>query len=294
MIRGSWIQRAVWLGLAGFAMGFLVPGRADEPADQTSRLLEFQKIARGEVEAVRFRAEGSSSPFVLHPEPILKWTNPTVGDISGGLYLWTAGGRPEVVASIFLWYGRTLPKSGILRDELTDEFQSLSLGGFAMERAGAKVWTCSQPGVELRRIPEAPVPAGTPAQQLRQMRALAEKFTASQTNHKGESRPARLLTQPVYRYGGTASEPSDGALFLFVDATDPQVILLLESRLVQGQPRWHYALARMTHERLQVHYRGEEVWTLPLLTPDEETDRRAPYTKFFFDLKELAEAPKRR
>ena len=160
-------------------------GRADEPADVKARAAEFSKVAKRETEEVRFHAGENGPPFVLHPDPILRWTNPIVGTVSGGLYLWTVQGRPEVVAS-------------------------------------------------------------------------------------------------------------DGALFVFVQTTDPQVILLIEARRVEGVPRWHYALARMTHEQLHMRDNAREVWSVPQLGPAGMTDRHAPYTQFYFDLEEAAARPEGR
>ena len=149
-----------WLVL--LALGTSGRGRADEPADENVRAAEFLTKAKQEAASYSFRSDIPGTVFTLHPEPILKWSNPVVGSIHGSVYIWTSHGRPEAIASIFKWYSPA--------HHQTNEFQSLSLGTFVMERDGQPVWTPSRAGVELQPLPESPAPAGTPAQRLRQMR----------------------------------------------------------------------------------------------------------------------------
>ena len=264
------------------------PAEAVGPADDKARAAEFLRFASQEANAYSFHREAKEQgpPIVLHSEPILKWTNPIVGSISGGLYLWTAQGRPEVVASIYKWYSPVRPRD--------NEFQSLSLGTFVAQRDGAAVWMPGRPGVELKPFPESPPPAGTPAQRLRQMRNLAKGFAASHTDHRGVERDLRLLTQPVYRYEGTEADLIDGGLFVFVTGTDPEAFLLLEARQAGKAPRWYYALARMTHAKIVVSDRGREVWKVPLIDPAVVFDHREPYTKFRFEVAEPAVKPEDR
>ena len=54
------------------------------------------------------------------------------------------------------------------------------------------------------------------------------------------TRPLRLLTQPIYKY---ETADSGGALFAFVEGTDPEVFLMIEARTVDAGSVWHYALA---------------------------------------------------
>ena len=146
-------------------------------------------------------------------------------------------------------------------------------------------------GGRAQAVPRGAVPAGTPAQGLRQTRDLAKGFAASETDHKGLERELRLLTQPVYRYEGTEGQLIDGGLFVFVMGTDPEAFLLLEARHAGKAPRWHYALARMTHAQVAVSDRGREVWKVPLIVPAVVFDRREPYTKFRFEVEEPATKP---
>jgi hypothetical protein len=171
------------------------------------------------------------------------------------VFVWVADGRPEVVAS-FYRYGS--------RDEVTEEheFQSLATVPLTGTRDGRVVWSPPSAGVALAPIPGAPDPAETPAARLRQMRALEREFKAgfNGPNNKSELRP---LTQPLYRYEPTRPDLVDGALFAFVQTTDPEVLLLVEARRPgEGGPAaWHYAFARMSMVWLRGEHKGREVWT---------------------------------
>ena len=120
---------------------------------------------------------GSDRPLTLQPEPILKWSNPVIGSIYGDVFIWTADGRPEAVASIYKFYSPLTHRA--------NEFHSLALGKLTAERDGIAVWTPSRPGLELKPIPGAPAPADSAAARFRQMRALAQEFTRPPDQPRG-------------------------------------------------------------------------------------------------------------
>lgn len=115
-------------------------------------------------------------------------------------------------------------------------------------------------------VPDAAVPAETPARRLAQMRSLAIEFTAELTDYRrndtDERQALHLLTQPIYRYLSDDPELIDGAMFAFVLGTDPEIFLLLEDRRLQGANHWQYGLARMNDESLMVRHKEQEVWRL--------------------------------
>ena len=85
----------------------------------------------------------------------------------------------------------------------------------------------------------------------------------------GEVRP---LSPPLYRHSNEKST-ADVAPFAFVEATDPELLLLLASRELAGKPAWHFALARMANESLKVSCLGCPLWQADLLL---ERRRRPP------------------
>jgi hypothetical protein len=256
--------------LAGFV-------QSDPPTDEKARAEAFLAFAKREAAAYTIRLEGSDRPLTLRPESVLKWSNPVMGTIYGDVFVWTADGRPEAVASIYRFY------SGIPHQD--NEFHSLALGKLTAERDGAAVWTPSRRGLELKPIPGAPAPADSAAARLRQMRALAQEFTGRQTNRAGVDRDMRLLAQPIYRYENTKGDLIDGGLFAFVQGTDPEVFLLIEARRPPGgAPEWRFGATRMHGIYLRLDRGGREVWSAPEIPPSQVYDSREPYCVFPSDL----------
>jgi hypothetical protein len=81
----------------------------------------------------------------------------------------------------------------------------------------------------------------------------------------------RILSQPLFRY----ESKSDGTLFAFVMATDPEALLLIDERPGDSGPAWHYAFARMSNHSLAAKRRDLVVWEVPVDTND--TDPAKPY-----------------
>jgi hypothetical protein len=172
----------------------------------------------------------------------------------------TAAGRPRSVHRA----------AGVAHEH--HEWVSLSLA--PIQASGPREWAPATAGVELKPVPDAPPPADTPLRRLRQMRDLGELFSADKTTRQKEKRQLRLLSQPAFRYEAGDPQILDGALFAFVEATDPEVFLCLEARLVEGKPVWHYGLVRMNSVRLSASYQGKQVWVAEVLTARDTYDRK--------------------
>ena len=95
------------------------------------------------------------------------------------------------------------------------------------------------------------------------MRRLAQRFRL----HVLRENPleARLLTQPLLRYANPQARSRDGAVFAFVEATDPEVFLVLEVRPDDAHPRgrWQFSLAKMTSQPIEVHLDDRLIWAVP-------------------------------
>jgi hypothetical protein len=254
------------------------PGETTEAA----RATEAAAIAKKAAEAYKVSANAAGeSPLHLEPEPVLRWSNPVLGSFHGSVFLWTDKGKPAVVASIYKKY---VP----LPHHLGIEFHSLTEGPATAERDGTSDWSSDRGGVKFQPVPGAPAPAGTPAGRLRQLRAIAAEFSAAKSDRKAIGRPLRLLTQPVYRYENI---PSGGALFAFVEGTDPEIFLLIEAKAGDKGPAWHYALARMNSVAFHVVHRGQEIWSAPVIPWAQARNPREPYTLLIFRPGEGANPP---
>lgn len=200
-------------------------------------------------------ASDPDHPLTFRKEPVLKWTNPLRRTDDGALFLWTDRGRPEVATSF--WHSGTPDRPLIVH-----EFQTLAARPLVGHHEGRVVWS-PKLGIALAPIPEAPTPAADAPGRLRQIRALARDFKAYLDN-PAERAELRPLTQPLYRYetAGARSDVGDGCLFAFVHATDPEVLLLIESRAAAPgrSMAWHFGIGRMSGFPVHVDLKGKEVW----------------------------------
>ncbi|QEF97579.1 hypothetical protein Mal15_16200 [Stieleria maiorica] len=75
----------------------------------------------------------------------------------------------------------------------------------------------------------------------------------------------RLLPKPIFRFGNsnvkTGGDAVDGAIFVFAQGNDPEILLIIEATLAEGQPVWRYAFARASSAKLSAAFDGETVWT---------------------------------
>ncbi len=179
--------------------------------------------------------------LTMEPQSLLNWTNPERGTGEGALFLWTDRGQPQLIACAFEWAG-----------SVKHEFHSLSTESIAAER-GAKAVHTFGPGIEWLPLPKAPPPSAERGLRLTQMRRLAERF-AVQVGHT-EWSPTRLLPQPVFR--SPESTADDYGVFVFVQGTDPECVLLLRA---SGEREWRYALARQTKFGLRATLDRQPIW----------------------------------
>ncbi|OWK47210.1 hypothetical protein [Fimbriiglobus ruber] len=276
-MSGRW-RRIGFLAVAalvgGVGHGFAQPPK-ETPADreQIEAALKLTQAAAAEYE---IQVAGEDKPLNLRRDPILRWSNPTVGVLHGNVFLWTRGDQPLVVASLHKWFSPFT--------HMTHEFQSLSEEPISAKFHGEPVWKTNEPGLRFVDLPKAPAPAVTEAQRFFQAKELAKDFTTTMKEKSGTLVELRLLTQPVYRYAAPKKGIHSGSLFAFVQGTDPELFLLIDARGENAATaRWKYAVTRMTNVDLWLHHRKEEVWAAKYLTIRVVNDHRQPYTRFNFD-----------
>jgi hypothetical protein len=149
------------------------------------------------------------------------------------------------------------------------EFDSLSRDNKVVAREKDRViWSPGAPGVEFKDVPKAPPPAKTAPERLRQMKAIAETFTATMTGWTADNSDQEVLRfrpRELYRYDlANAKDPDpkllDGALFAYVQGTDPEVVLALEAVGTAEKAGWQYAFVRATSGGLEVKHGDAVVW----------------------------------
>lgn len=264
------VLAAIALGaLAGAALGGRT-GAADDPAkdkeEEARRERQLKDMTRSAAQHTLASADTPKRTFKFREAALLRSSNPVSGTKDGAVFLWTDGGRPRAALKIFTFDGKSYSHGWL----------SLSEGTLAAERGGKVIWNPSEPGVAFREVPDAPKPAETAAERLRQMRTVAGKFTSAYTAAHLDNKPfeLRLLAQPLYRYE-TEDAKDDGAVFAFVQSTALVSLLLLESRPTRDGPRWHYAYASMVSGPVTARYGDKEVASIE--KDYSKGDRTKPY-----------------
>jgi hypothetical protein len=234
-----------------------------QPPAKTDIPPEAERLSEEIEQSVRWYdvlpADGAAP---LTPVPVIRWRNVARGQQGEAMMVvWPHNGRPIAMASIYPWAGF-----------MVHEFDSLSRERKLTAREdGRVIWSPQTAGVEFNPVPNAPKPGRTPAERLRQMKAIAAEFKATMTGwsaNNSDREELRLLPRPLYRYdlsAAKAPEPPliDGGLFAYVQGTDPEVVLVLEAIGTAEKANWQYALVRATSGGLEVKFSDRVVWTAP-------------------------------
>ena len=247
------------------------PGPAAPAEEANARAESLRRLrestARYEVET----ASDSETTLRFREEPVLRWNAPRMDITDAAVFLWLDGDRPHAVVGPYV-----SPAHG----GTYIQFHSLSPEPLVTRQGEEAVWSPEAPGLTWTAVPDGPVPAETPRARLAQMRSLAEGFQTTAIKgppnyEPGSTWQLRLMPQPIYRYGGAAGGPLDGAMFSLALGTDPEAFLLLEARRDSaGGAEWYFSLASWCESELETRYGDEVVWLRPQL---EEWDPRGPY-----------------
>ncbi len=187
-----------------------------------------------------------AAPFEFRREPLMKWTNPTRFQTVGGIFLWTQNDRPAVIGGLFV---RTAEDPWLM----THELHSVTGERITADDRGERVWETEAPGVDFHQITADYPPAASPALRLRQMKAIAARFTGEIWKHNTPAERIRMLPQPIYRFASEEAGVIDGVIMTFAQGTDPEAFLLIEARTGESESEWHAAVARQTAWAVRLH-----------------------------------------
>jgi hypothetical protein len=169
------------------------------------------------------------------------------------VWIWQRSGRPQAILELYHGAdGRSWVHviHSLSADALEGDFGRL-----------APRWTPASAGIEWNVLAGAPDPADRPTARARQIKELAQRFTAHEFWDPNNSRfELRLLVQPVHKYADAERGLLEGAMFLLCHGTNPEVVLLIEAVTDGGNARFRYALARLGHAELHVAFDEKEVW----------------------------------
>ncbi len=241
-------------------------GQAENLGDvQQSQLQYFREQAAGHF---IFRAGENENPLAFVSEPVLRYSSPTGPTSDAAIFVWLAGGRPQIVVSF------SIRRPG---DEVIRECASFSSESLECRVNDRTVWSPKSGGLVAKKLPEAAAPAESKVQRLTEMRNLARRFSGRRYNwRETDVLELRLLTTPLYRFQASEQGIIDGAIFSFAKGTDPEVLLLLEA--VTDSPGrdayWQYSLARMSSQKQVMRLDEKEIWSVPLYSRGVSTEEK--------------------
>lgn len=247
----------IWLFLSGLLSAAAAaddrPASPDEKRVAQALERQFQKQAEGYTFALDTERKHL---LELQAKPLMRWT---ADGNYGSVWVWTFENRPQIVGCI----GSFL--NGHREHEGFHEFHAITAKPLPPVRIGKEyVWEPTQAGPTPQPIVAAAAPAATNRLRQLQMRQLAREFSVEM---KADTKvnQLRLAPTPIYTYEGTGGEVIDGALFSFLwdVGTDPEALLLLESRRTQSGESWVFVPLRFSWRELTMKHHDQEVWHVP-------------------------------
>ena len=228
------------------AIDSVVAARAQDPA-ATAKMERQKRLDQQFQESLGWYLVSASpaSQAPMKPESILRWTNAPRGqEGEPTLILWADAGRPVALASVYPWGGHLVYDCVSLARDV----------GLTAREDGRTIWSPTQAGVTFRDFSDIPPPGTNARARLTQMKSLAERFKVTMFGLKADEsdrEEMRLLPKPIYRYkldDGQTVHPDliDGAIFAFVQGTDPEAVLLIEAIRKGNRTDWQYAFGRAT------------------------------------------------
>lgn len=244
---------------------------AAQSRDETGKKLQAERLQemKRRVNEIRVTIRQQEKEIDVKPaaEPALRFNDPAREFHDGTIWAMGKGGRPAALV--------TLEKYPSL---WAYELISLSTDEISAVLADGRRWAPAKPGIEWVPIPTAPAPAATEAARLAQMKTLARRFVVRETGKQDDHYELRLLPQPIHRYADAAAGLTDGAIFVFAYGTNPEAVLVMESRR-QGaaEPAWFFAFAPLSANQVSAQLDGREVWNKPITS---NSMLRDPYFNF--------------
>lgn len=277
-------ERNVLLTLRTAACLWLVIVAADPSAKEDDTIARWNALYDARAKAIVAAEDREVAlPLELHPQSILRYTNPQRPNVQhGSVNVWTDKGVPHIIGAIWSAEDR---KNREQRN-LCYEFHSLSAAPLKVTMENTKVrWEPRASGVEWITLKNVPAPPATRALRLTAMRRITAEWTA--TGLATEEAELRLLPQPLYRYPEMVEGPLDGAIFAFVVGTDPELFVVLEAS--KDRPGisdgWRISPARLTGTPLTLKRKNETLWS----SPTWENFNRQQVYDFLYGIERLTE-----
>lgn len=216
----------------------------EEPSEK-----EGLKAMKGRASALRYQSDKLKEILQVNPIPLYRFSDAARKTNQGTLWLWESGSEPLGVLCLF-------HRPSVVR-KWNYELTLLSDGPANVSGRPGWSWNPARHERKWYRM-KGPRAATRKSLRLTQLKSLAREFVVTEP-HQGNF-PLRMLSQPVHRYSRQDDDVIDGALFLFVFETDPEVVLQLEA-IGGNTPGWRAAFARVAASELRVSHKKTPIWT---------------------------------
>lgn len=238
------------------------PSGAQQAADVSKRCVHV--ASKYKIESVNHRKA------VLYPQAVLRWSKHTYENVYGNVHLWTVDKIPVAVASVYQFTGA--------KTDLDVEFQSLSQHPMKVGIGKQFVWQPNKAGITFQELQESPKAEVHQRIRLIQLRKVARQFKATRhPDKRGVRLELRLLSKEIYSYENKSQGVLAGAIFAFVDQTDPEVLLIVEAVQTGDVASLRFALARFNTSRLTAEYGGKEVFRVEAVDHSTWSDQKGTY-----------------
>lgn len=197
----------------------------------------------------------------LVKSPLLRFSDPTREFHDATLWAWGDKGRPACLLAIEQ-YGNN------------SHFEFISLtDGKLSARVGDSNWSPESSGLTLRPFPTSSTPAGEAPRRLGQMKELVGKLSAHEIQRNGKRFELRRLPTLVHRYGMPSEQVLDGAIFVFANGTNPELLVVVEAcGEVPESAKWQIGFARCGGAELHVLLDDAEFFKIDFAGQTHPTD----------------------
>ncbi|MDB5306177.1 MAG: hypothetical protein JWO38_379 [Gemmataceae bacterium] len=260
----------LWLCCAWCVLGSTAFLCGEEPAVTKLKKLAVDSRARAEGIEVKTTVGDRATKATVHTDALMKYTDVPRQIEMATLWVWQVDGRPVALGKVEAYerkegtkwlYCFTSASTGLVEGQWPDGHR------FQARKAGVDWVTIKDP-----------TPHETAAGQMRQMKELFQRFTAtSRDDLLKTADDLRPLARPLHEYSSPNHGVVQGILCGFAaNGTNPDVIVGLEAVAPadeKGGPKsWRYAVICMTASGVSVKLDKAEVFTRPYAKSPEDYD----------------------
>jgi hypothetical protein len=261
------------------------PPKADDKGEKVEKATDADEQHRRDAEKVVAGIDlemlvGDKWVKVKRVEkPLLYYGDPTRNNDRGSVWAWGEKGRPVAVVELY--------RGANNRTKWACAICNTSGGKVRANRSGAPWWRENTSASELKDIPSAPAAAAEGPARQRQLKQLAQKFTAHEFWDPENSRyELRRLDRPLHTYRDEDAGILDGAMYSLANGTNPEILLFVEARrdpTDATKATWRFTTGRLAHAELHLEYDGKEVFDAPRADRARLTGPDKPYWVTFIE-----------